>query len=75
MSKISEVFKNSKALITYVTAGDPNLEVTKEIILELNKDGVDIIEVGIPFRSFSRWTNNSKSKPKSFKNGVTLKKF
>lgn len=49
MRKIQQIFNNKKAFIAYITAGDPDLETTKEIIFELNKDGVDIIEIGIPF--------------------------
>ena len=49
MTKIKEAFKNGKALIPFVTAGDPNLDVTKELILAMDKNGADIIEIGIPF--------------------------
>lgn len=38
-----------KAFIAYVTAGDPSLVKTHDIILGLEKAGVDIIEIGIPF--------------------------
>jgi tryptophan synthase alpha chain len=38
-----------KAFIPYITAGDPNLESTFKIILELERAGADIIEVGVPF--------------------------
>ncbi|HKP12642.1 MAG TPA: tryptophan synthase subunit alpha [Blastocatellia bacterium] len=38
-----------KAFIPYVTAGDPSLEATAQIILELEKSGADIIELGVPF--------------------------
>lgn len=38
-----------KALVAYVTAGDPSIAFTKEIIIELEKTGVDIIELGVPF--------------------------
>jgi tryptophan synthase alpha chain len=41
--------KNEKALIVYLTAGDPSLDVTKNLILGLEAAGVDIIEVGVPF--------------------------
>jgi len=76
MSKINETFKNNKALITYVTAGDPSLEATKEIILELNKDGVDIIEVGIPFSDpLADGPIIQKASQKALKNGITLKKI
>jgi len=38
-----------KALITFITAGDPNINKSKEIIFELEKSGADIVELGIPF--------------------------
>ena len=41
--------KNEKALIVYLTAGDPSLSITKKLIFALEKAGVDILEIGIPF--------------------------
>lgn len=41
--------KNEKALIVYLTAGDPSLEITKRLIPEMEKAGVDILEIGVPF--------------------------
>ncbi len=38
-----------KALITYLTAGDPNLNITEEAVYAMERGGADIIEVGIPF--------------------------
>lgn len=49
MSKVSDAFKNKKALIAFITGGDPNLEITKKLILEMEKNGADVIEIGIPF--------------------------
>ncbi|MDP4181749.1 MAG: tryptophan synthase subunit alpha [Bacillota bacterium] len=54
MSRIEKKFNelkelNKKALITFVTAGDPNLEGTKKIVIQMEKDGADIIELGIPY--------------------------
>lgn len=50
MSKIAAAFKNSKkCFIPFVTAGDPDLKVTKELILAMAAVGADIIEIGIPF--------------------------
>jgi tryptophan synthase alpha chain len=37
------------ALVTFVTAGDPDLETSKKILLGLPKAGADIIELGMPF--------------------------
>src|SRR5512138_451968 len=54
MSRISEKFdalreKKEKALVVYLTAGDPSLIITKELILTLEKAGADILEIGVPF--------------------------
>ena len=38
-----------KAFIAYITAGDPDLSSTKKIALALDRSGVDILELGIPF--------------------------
>lgn len=38
-----------KAFLPYITAGDPSLEATGQIILELERSGSDIIELGVPF--------------------------
>jgi tryptophan synthase alpha chain len=40
---------HSKALVTFVTAGDPDLAATEEIIYLLEEAGADIIELGVPF--------------------------
>lgn len=50
MSRIETVFKSGKkALITYMVAGDPDLESSQEILDSLPDAGADIIELGIPF--------------------------
>lgn len=49
MSKISEAFQNKKAFIGFLTAGDPSLEKTEEFIVEMEKAGAALIEIGIPF--------------------------
>ncbi|MFA6142560.1 MAG: tryptophan synthase subunit alpha [Candidatus Omnitrophota bacterium] len=54
MNRIDKTFKSlrrrgKKAFIAYITAGDPNLAVTGKLVLALEKSGVDIIELGIPF--------------------------
>lgn len=38
-----------KALITFITAGDPDLAATKQLVLTLEKGGADIIELGVPY--------------------------
>lgn len=54
MTRIEKKFKelkaaNRKAFIPYITAGDPNLNTTLDLILALEKAGADVIEVGVPF--------------------------
>jgi tryptophan synthase alpha chain len=54
MSRIQTVFTslkahNKKALIPYITAGDPHPKHTVDILHTLVKNGADMIELGIPF--------------------------
>lgn len=54
MNRIDKKFKelkrkNKKAFIAFITAGYPNLGITKKLILEFAKIGVDIVELGVPF--------------------------
>jgi tryptophan synthase alpha chain len=54
MSRISQTFENLKhnnraGLITFITAGDPCLEISQQILNALPQEGVDIIELGMPF--------------------------
>ncbi|MDI3534869.1 MAG: tryptophan synthase alpha chain [Thermosediminibacterales bacterium] len=41
--------KGEKALIIFITAGDPSIELTRDLVIEIEKAGADIIELGIPF--------------------------
>jgi len=54
MSRIDAAFRDLRregrtGLVTYVTAGDPDLERSREILLRLARGGADLIEVGVPF--------------------------
>jgi len=46
---ISKIFKDNKAFIAFLTAGDPSLEKTEEFIIAMVKAGADLVEIGIPF--------------------------
>jgi tryptophan synthase alpha chain len=50
-NKLTQLFqqKNNNLLNVYCTAGYPNKESTIEVILALQKSGVDIIEIGMPY--------------------------
>ena len=41
--------KDEKALICFVTAGDPGIRATRDIVFEMERAGADLIELGIPF--------------------------
>ncbi|KKC29529.1 tryptophan synthase subunit alpha [Caldanaerobacter subterraneus] len=41
--------EGKKALITFITAGDPDIDTTYDIVLALEEAGADIIELGIPY--------------------------
>ena len=49
MIRIEEAFKNKKAFIAYLMAGDPNLDISAECILTAQGAGADMVEIGIPF--------------------------
>lgn len=54
MSRLKEKFSNlksdqRKALIPFITAGDPNPSVTVNLLHDMVKAGADILELGIPF--------------------------
>ena len=49
MSRIKDAFKDNKAFIPFITCGDPDLSTTEKCVIEMAKNGADIIELGIPF--------------------------
>jgi tryptophan synthase alpha chain len=81
MSRIGEKFKElggkgEKALITFITAGDPELKITEECILEMEKGGADIIELGVPFSDpMADGPTIQKSSERALAVGTTLPKI
>ncbi|MCI9078113.1 MAG: tryptophan synthase subunit alpha [Lachnospiraceae bacterium] len=49
MSRIKNAFNGKKAFIGFITAGDPGLDETEEFVLEMERAGASLIELGIPF--------------------------
>ena len=54
MNRIDKKFnqlknQGKKAFIAFITAGYPDLSITAKLVIELEKKGVDIIELGVPF--------------------------
>jgi tryptophan synthase alpha chain len=80
MTRISETFrrlmkKGRKAFIPYVTAGDPSLDKTAEMVHILEECGADIIELGVPFSDpLADGPTIQRASERALKNGVTLRK-
>jgi len=49
-NKFDELKKaGKKALITFVTAGDPDIDTTVRLVEEMERRGADIVELGVPY--------------------------
>jgi len=42
-------FKRKPGLVAYITCGDPNLEVSRDVALAAIAAGAEVIELGVPF--------------------------
>jgi tryptophan synthase alpha chain len=49
MNRLKKVFSGGKAFIPFITAGDPSLEITEQLVRRMAEAGADLIELGIPF--------------------------
>ncbi len=80
MNRIKETFKqlkknNKKALGIFLTAGDPDLKTSLELIQQLPQNGVDFIEIGMPFSDpMADGPSIQLSSQRALKSGMNLKK-
>ncbi|MDD2568324.1 MAG: tryptophan synthase subunit alpha [Clostridia bacterium] len=49
MNRIAGAFADKKAFIPFITAGDPNLEITEKLVPAMAEAGAALVEIGIPF--------------------------
>jgi len=49
MNRIASAFEGKKAFIAFLMGGDPDIETTENLIIAMEKAGVDLFEIGIPF--------------------------
>jgi tryptophan synthase alpha chain len=64
-----------KGLVAFITAGDPDLETSKKILLGLPKAGADVIELGMPFSDpMADGPAIQASSLRALKGGHTMKK-
>jgi len=68
--------KSAKGLIVYLTAGDPNLDATGELLLALDRAGVDVIELGVPFSDpLADGPVIQRASERALRSGTTLRKI
>lgn len=78
MNRIDERFrllreKGDRALMPYLTAGDPDLATTRALILEFEKRGADLIELGVPFSDpLADGVTIQRASQRSLSSGTTL---
>lgn len=75
--KFKELRKaGQKAFIAFITAGDPDLETTEELVLAFEDSGVDIVELGVPFSDpLADGSTIQAASYRALKNGTTLEKI
>jgi len=67
-------FQHRPGFVAYVTAGDPSLEVTREIVLAAIDAGADVIELGVPFSDpLADGPIIQRASERALKRGVSLK--
>ena len=78
MNRIEKRFKDlaarhETAFIPYITAGDPTLDVTAQLVIEFEKAGADVIEFGVPFSDpVADGIVNQEAALRALQHGVSL---
>lgn len=78
MNRIDERFealrqRKTPAFIPYITAGDPTLARTKDIVLALEAAGADVVELGVPFSDpIGDGRVNQEAAQRALQNDVSL---
>lgn len=77
MNRIQSKLQEDKKLLSiYFTAGYPKIEDTVSVIQDLEKNGVDMIEIGLPFSDpLADGPTIQESSTKALKNGMTTEKL
>lgn len=81
MNRLASTFKRlrakgEKALIPYIMAGDPSLQDTEALVLELERAGADVIELGVPFSDpIADGPVIQKASERALRAGTTLRRI
>src|SRR5438874_10414596 len=66
-------FRNKPALVAYLTCGDPDLRMTREIALAAISAGAEILELGVPFSDpVADGPVIQRASERALRNGVSL---
>lgn len=80
MGRIGERFarlrgEGQKALIPFVTAGDPDLDTTEAIVHAIVRAGADLIELGVPFSDpIAEGPTIQRASERALRSGATLRR-
>lgn len=80
MTRIEQKFSQlrrdgRKAFIPFITAGDPDLATTRELVFALERAGADMIELGVPFSDpIADGPVIQRATERALKQGTTLRK-
>jgi tryptophan synthase alpha chain len=78
MQRLHQTFEklkqhNERALVAFVTCGDPDLATTRELILAYADAGADVIEIGIPFTDpLADGPTIQRASERALANGTTM---
>src|SRR6476619_4731556 len=80
MNRIDQCFAKLRAskksgFVAYICAGDPDLARTRDVVLALERCGVDIVELGLPFSDpLADGIVNQIAADRSLRAGTTIAK-
>lgn len=62
-----------KGLVAYITAGDPDLRTTRDLVIELERRGASFLELGVPFSDpLADGAANQEAAERALRSGTTL---
>ena len=80
MTRIKDTFEkclslNRAAFVAYITAGDPDLETSLKIADSMANNGIDILELGVPFSDpIADGEANQLAAERAISSGMTSRK-
>ncbi|MFS0786793.1 tryptophan synthase subunit alpha [Shouchella sp. 1P09AA] len=76
MNRLRSALEKEQLFIPFITAGDPSLAVTMELMLSLQRSGADVIELGVPYSDpLADGPTIQAASLRAIKGGATLPKI